>query len=256
MISDFVQSNPLLTILIVAALALLFLIVVIIVVIVIRRRRVADEEELPPVPDVPYAPQPYDVPQADVSTSGDFGSPTAMGGSADWGSQTYDPVSDYGGGAVPPTQAAGGSAGAAAITTAPGSSAAQVPPPPAYVPPLAQSSVGAAGGTQILDRGPRMPVVGLLIDPRQPNRRFDVSKPAVTIGRGGTNDVVIEDGTISRQHATIKWEDGVFRVYDLASSNGTFVGEQRVRAPVALQDGASVRFGGVELTFRIITLAK
>jgi pSer/pThr/pTyr-binding forkhead associated (FHA) protein len=100
-----------------------------------------------------------------------------------------------------------------------------------------------------------MPVVGLLIDPKQPRRRYDVAKAVVTIGRAGTNDVVIEDGTISRQHATIKWEDGTFRVYDLGSSNGTFVGDQRVRAPVDLADGASVRFGAVELSFRIISLA-
>jgi pSer/pThr/pTyr-binding forkhead associated (FHA) protein len=97
-----------------------------------------------------------------------------------------------------------------------------------------------------------MPVVGLLIDRQRTNRRFDVAKPVVTIGRAQTSDVVIDDATVSRQHATIKWEDNRFRVYDLGSSNGTFVGEQRVREPVDLADGALVRFGAVELVFKVV----
>ena len=99
-----------------------------------------------------------------------------------------------------------------------------------------------------------MPVVGLLIDRKQPNRRFDISKPVVTIGRAQSNDVVIDDSTMSRQHATIKWEEDRFRVYDLGSSNGTFVGDQRVREPIALEDGATVRFGAVELAFKVVSL--
>jgi pSer/pThr/pTyr-binding forkhead associated (FHA) protein len=100
-----------------------------------------------------------------------------------------------------------------------------------------------------------MPVVGLLIDRRQTGRRYDVAKPVVTIGRAGSADVTIDDTTVSRQHATIKWEEDRFRLYDLGSSNGTFVGDLRVRAPVILEDGSEVRFGAVELVFKIVTLS-
>ena len=99
-----------------------------------------------------------------------------------------------------------------------------------------------------------MAMVALLIDHKNPSRRFDVSKPAVTIGRAQRCDVVVDHATVSRQHATIKLEDGQFRLYDLGSSNGTFVGEQQVRAPVTLEDGARVRFGAVDFVFKIVSL--
>jgi VWFA-related protein len=257
-ITSFVQDNLLLTILIVAALALLFLIVLIVVIIIIRRRRLVDEEELPPVPEASFGSQPYGAPQAGMGNAGDFGAPTDLGAPTNWPDRPYAPAPDYSAGGVtaPPTQAAGvppASPFGVATTTAPGGSATPAPPPP-FAAPVAQPRVAAAGGTQILDRSPKMPVVGLLIARQRPNLRFDVSKPVVTIGRTQGSDVVIDDGTISRQHATIKWEDDRFRVYDLGSSNGTFVGDQRVRAPIELEDGAVVRFGAVEMVFKVVSL--
>jgi len=257
-IAGFVQDNLLLTILIVAALALLFLIVVIIVIIIIRRRRMMEEDELPPVPEAPFAQQPYDAPQAGMGAPADFGAPTNLGAPTDWADRPYASAPDYSGGGItaPPTQAAGGPPAApfgVATTTAPGASAGSVSPPP-FAAPVARQAAAAAGGTQILDRGPKMPVVGLLIARQRPSQRFDVSKPVVTVGRAQSNDVAIDDGTISRQHATIKWEDERFRVYDLGSSNGTFVGDQRVRAPIELVDGAAVRFGAVEMVFKVVSL--
>jgi pSer/pThr/pTyr-binding forkhead associated (FHA) protein len=40
----------------------------------------------------------------------------------------------------------------------------------------------------------------------------------------------------------------------MGSTNGTFLGEQRVRAPVELKDGAIVRFGDTEFIFKIVAL--
>jgi pSer/pThr/pTyr-binding forkhead associated (FHA) protein len=99
-----------------------------------------------------------------------------------------------------------------------------------------------------------MAQVGLLIDREHPDRRFDIAKPMVTIGRAQNSDVVLDHATVSRQHATIKLEEDQFRIYDLGSSNGTFVGEQRVREPVTIEDGAMVRFGKVAFIFKIVSL--
>ena len=96
--------------------------------------------------------------------------------------------------------------------------------------------------------------MGLLIDRRHTDRRFDIGKPTVIIGRGHDCDVVLDNSTVSRQHATIKLEGDQFRLYDLGSSNGSYVGEQRVRTPVTLEDGAVVRFGEVECIFKIVSL--
>jgi pSer/pThr/pTyr-binding forkhead associated (FHA) protein len=74
------------------------------------------------------------------------------------------------------------------------------------------------------------------------------------IGRSQESDVVVDHNTVSRQHAAIKLEEGQFRLYDMGSTNGTFVGDERVREPVALQDGAVVKFGDKAFVFKVISL--
>ncbi len=48
------------------------------------------------------------------------------------------------------------------------------------------------------------------------------------------NDIVIDDRTISRQHARIRYEKGAFVIYDLASANGVFVNGERVQRRVLM----------------------
>jgi pSer/pThr/pTyr-binding forkhead associated (FHA) protein len=99
-----------------------------------------------------------------------------------------------------------------------------------------------------------MPIVGLLIDRDHPDRRLDVAKPALVIGRSQESDLVVDHNTVSRQHATIKLEGEQFYLYDMGSTNGTFVGEQQIREPVALEDGMMIRFGEKAFIFKIISL--
>ena len=74
----------------------------------------------------------------------------------------------------------------------------------------------------------------------------------ITVGRTGNNDVVLDDGTVSRFHAWFQREpDGGFVLTDAGSKNGTFVAGVRLvpRRATALVDGTRVRFGHVDLTF-------
>ena len=74
----------------------------------------------------------------------------------------------------------------------------------------------------------------------------------ITVGRTGNNDVVLEDGTVSRFHAWFQREEhGGYLLTDAGSKNGTFVAGVRLlpRRACALADGARVRFGQVEVTF-------
>jgi transcriptional regulator with GAF, ATPase, and Fis domain len=52
----------------------------------------------------------------------------------------------------------------------------------------------------------------------------------IVVGRDPTCAVVLDDHAVSRQHARIVNERGVFRVVDLDSRNGTFVDGERVQA--------------------------
>jgi len=112
-----------------------------------------------------------------------------------------------------------------------------------------------SGGTVLIQRGAVKPkVLGMLVEKKDSAKRFDIDKPAVTIGRAPGNHLVVDHATVSRQHATIKLEGEEYRVYDLGSANGTFVQDQRVRDPIVLQDGVIVRFGEVEFIFKRVSL--
>ena len=66
---------------------------------------------------------------------------------------------------------------------------------------------------------------------------------ASTIGRSTDADVPISDPGLSRIHARIYRVADAFFVEDAGSTNGTFLGEQRVVASVPLEPGSRLRFG-------------
>ena len=120
--------------------------------------------------------------------------------------------------------------------------------------PVAPSPAAREEKTQILPRGPKMTQHGILIDQQHPENRHDLNKPVVHLGRTSASDVYLDNPKVSRQHATIKLEKGDFVIFDLGSSNGTFVNDKRVTDPVALQDGDVLRFSNMAFVFEIISL--
>jgi pSer/pThr/pTyr-binding forkhead associated (FHA) protein len=105
---------------------------------------------------------------------------------------------------------------------------------------------------------PQEPTAARLVEVRDAAvalpRAFVVpARPIVSVGRGPTNAVQIDDDTVSTRHAELRWEEGHWVVHDLGSTNGTFVShggvgesERRVERD-ALAMGSMVRFGGVPL---------
>ena len=69
------------------------------------------------------------------------------------------------------------------------------------------------------------------------------------IGRDPQNDITLDDRRVSRKHAEIRLRLGRYTLYDLQSTNGTYVNGRRV-AEVVLSDGDRLSIGGVELQFR------
>ena len=71
-----------------------------------------------------------------------------------------------------------------------------------------------------------------------------------TLGRSFENRIVIEDTSISRQHAMLqRLDSGAIFLVDLGSSNGTFVNGLRVSVPVTLRSGDRVTFGTTRCEF-------
>lgn len=72
---------------------------------------------------------------------------------------------------------------------------------------------------------------------QQPEKEFALSKSAVTLGRGTTNDIALADPKVSRQHARLIRDASGIRIEDLGSANGTRVNGRPVqRAPLAPGD--------------------
>ena len=75
----------------------------------------------------------------------------------------------------------------------------------------------------------------------------------VTVGRVESNDIVVDDGSVSRFHAWLQKDERTkeWSLTDAESKNGTWVdnvqlaGKQRV----VLRDGAKLKFGDVEMEF-------
>ena len=70
------------------------------------------------------------------------------------------------------------------------------------------------------------------------------------LGRGPESVLWIDDETVSRRHARIRVEKETAVLEDLASHNGTFVGERRIDSPAELRDGDRIRLGSYAIRFR------
>jgi pSer/pThr/pTyr-binding forkhead associated (FHA) protein len=80
--------------------------------------------------------------------------------------------------------------------------------------------------------------------------RRRLSTASFTIGRGETNDLVLrQDPTISTRHARIVREGGHFWLEDLESSNGTFIGDRRIRGRALVGAGSVFLVGRTPLEF-------
>lgn len=70
------------------------------------------------------------------------------------------------------------------------------------------------------------------------------------VGRAPENDLVLEDATVSGQHAQILYQSGQFAVEDKGSTNGTYVNGAKVERS-RLETQAEIEFGRVRFTFEI-----
>jgi pSer/pThr/pTyr-binding forkhead associated (FHA) protein len=86
------------------------------------------------------------------------------------------------------------------------------------------------------------------IDGAHAGQRIAVPPAGLTIGRETDNMLILPDPSVSRHHARIAVENGALVVYDLNSTNGVYVNEQRV-SKQSLRAGDIVRFGGAR--FRV-----
>lgn len=81
----------------------------------------------------------------------------------------------------------------------------------------------------------------------QQEARLEIPGPVCVLGRASSANIVLEEESVSKQHARLTHHDGIFRIEDLGSSNGTFVNGKRVHEVQELHPGDLVRLGAVIL---------
>jgi tRNA A-37 threonylcarbamoyl transferase component Bud32 len=84
-------------------------------------------------------------------------------------------------------------------------------------------------------------------------RAFILHQDVTTIGRGIGNELLLQDETISRQHARLTFMGGQWVIEDIHSQNGVFVNKTRVRRALALAHRDLIRCGDVEMIFELVS---
>lgn len=73
----------------------------------------------------------------------------------------------------------------------------------------------------------------------------------VAIGRDPLCDVILDDGTVSAQHARLTFRQSQWWLEDLHSTNGTFLNQEAVLEPAVITSGDELRCGQVILRIKI-----
>ncbi len=91
----------------------------------------------------------------------------------------------------------------------------------------------------------------LVYEVRKRGHKLNPFTFGVTVGRVDNNDIPIEDRSVSRFHAFLQESKKGWVLSDAESKNGTFLEGKRLQKgeKVVLKDGATIRFGEVEVRF-------
>ncbi|MEM9136237.1 MAG: FHA domain-containing protein [Cyanobacteria bacterium P01_F01_bin.42] len=86
----------------------------------------------------------------------------------------------------------------------------------------------------------------------QPAQELDLQgKDEFRVGRDPTNDLVIDHPSVSRFHSHIRLDNGAHTIYDLTSTNGTYVNGQQVLGQRRLVVGDNIRIGPTSVVFQL-----
>jgi pSer/pThr/pTyr-binding forkhead associated (FHA) protein len=89
---------------------------------------------------------------------------------------------------------------------------------------------------------------GTLIDTS--NDQYYNVTPVTSVGRSAGNTVILQDTTVSMQHALITRRDAMWWLEDLESRNGTQLNSQPVKNPTVISNGDIVTIGRYNFNFK------
>lgn len=88
---------------------------------------------------------------------------------------------------------------------------------------------------------------GLILNIKGFNKKVALAEGLNVIGRTAGCDVVIDDETVSRQHACISVQKDAIQLNDLDSKNRTFIDNRAVQSATNISPDTQIKFGDVEV---------
>ena len=120
------------------------------------------------------------------------------------------------------------------------------PPPPRPAPKPQRSKPAPAPAPAPSSTASKL----VIVDGTRAGHTVPLSGSAVTIGRAPDSTVVLSDDYVSNNHARLVPRGDGWLVEDLGSTNGTYVGRQRVSGPTAVKPGVQIRVGRTVMELR------
>jgi len=122
------------------------------------------------------------------------------------------------------------------------------PPPPAPPPPPPAPRRREPTPSKGRRRGGGGHLV-IVAPSEQKGRSFELNGE-LTVGRAAGCQVALEDNYVAQLHARVFTRDGGVWVEDLGSTNGTYLNDQRVSAPLALRRGDLLKVGSTVMELK------
>ncbi|MCG8556226.1 MAG: Flp pilus assembly complex ATPase component TadA [Proteobacteria bacterium] len=73
--------------------------------------------------------------------------------------------------------------------------------------------------------------------------RLEFHKPEISFGRLDSNDVMLPKDNVSKRHARLMLKEQGYVLFDLQSTNGTYVNGRKISSPVIVQPGDRIQLG-------------
>lgn len=89
----------------------------------------------------------------------------------------------------------------------------------------------------------------LILKQGEQTKEYSLSKQSFSIGRLPDNDIELKDSLVSRKHTEVVRRGHQYTMYDLGSSNGTYVNKKRIDVRT-LSNGDEILIGDTVLVFR------
>ena len=97
----------------------------------------------------------------------------------------------------------------------------------------------------------RIPEIRLINDIGDETLSHEFALPELVVGREESCDLILDEKTVSAEHARLSYHHGNWWVEDLHSRNGTFLNQVMLAAQAVLTSGDELQVGEVKLRIEI-----